>query len=455
MKKQVAMTLLGVSMAGSATAQSSNQQLLDVLRTRGIITATEHAQLSAGTATADAKPEPKPQQKASDPRAPRLSGKIRFDYRYYYNGAGTIDSGIAQDTFDLDKASLSLKGKVTPAAGYKLGADFSKGAAKLKDAYIKFEGAGDSEIHLGQFKHGFGHERQHGSTESPFLERTPLTKLGSSRDRGIAINGTVLDGEDPGPIFYQIGIYNGSGSNSRNNNDDLDVIAKTVIAPSFDTVRPWIGASYWSGKQTGTDEDDEIELQTESVSGNTFFVADIPENRRYGLRRIAVGGGAVIGPFMANAEYLRSQYSFDNSVAIKGGYITLSHMLTGERRQIEGDEVVYPRLDRPFDPQNGHWGRWEIGLRYSWFEVDDRFFIADGLFPGWSALAPTDYSDRGEAWTLGLSWFLSDALRLGMNWVHSVVKNDLPGGTSDIFSVDDGSSTNVEDALIMRLLLRY
>lgn len=132
-----------------------------------------------------------------------------------------------------------------------------------------------------------------------------------------------------------------------------------------------------------------------------------------------------------------------------------SYILTGEERSLSEDKVVYGKVRKSLDVDKKQWGGWEVAARYSWFKVDDRFFQSNGLYSGWTAVSKTAYVNEGDAWDTSVSWRVNDMTRIMANWVHSKARNDLSGGTSNIFAHDGGNSTDTEDALLMRVQVEF
>ncbi|MBI5407403.1 MAG: hypothetical protein HZA18_06890 [Nitrospirae bacterium] len=427
----------------------ANDRLLDILKSKGIITDQQLKEINNESMNeVNASYRNGFKLETGDHRfSLQLGGKIRADFRYFANNS-------AFDTFDLRKAKFSVGGTVFKDYDYKLSVGFDSGTAKLKDAYIRYNFSPDIQLKAGQFKHPFGYERQYSSRYYPFMERATTTSgLTSSRDRGIGLEGNPFNGY----LSYEIGIFNGTGSNSTNNNDDFDYAGRLILHPTrgnkggFDAA---IGTSYAWGQQQGMKSKD-INLKTETRSNNTYFTAEIPTDRGYNRERQSIGATLLYGSSMLNGEYLRTDYDFNKKTNIQGGYIGAGYLLSGEGRFIKDGRVRYEDVRRPVDFEKGQWGCWEMGVRYSWFKVDDRFFQNNGIYSGWTAVDVTKNVNKGNALTTGVSWRFNDMSRIVANWVHSKADNDLIGGTSNIFTLENGNKMDTEDAYLMRFQIEF
>ena len=84
---------------------------------------------------------------------------------------------------------------------------------------------------------------------------------------------------------------------------------------------------------------------------------------------------------------------------------------------------------RPFVPftSRGGLGAWELALRYSHTDLDDR--------AGELGFAATSASVRGgeqNIWTLGVSWYLNSNVRLMLNYLRIDVDRLNPAGPGNL-----------------------
>jgi phosphate-selective porin OprO/OprP len=112
-------------------------------------------------------------------------------------------------------------------------------------------------------------------------------------------------------------------------------------------------------------------------------------------------------------------------------YVSGSYLLTGETKPLGR---VVP--NHPFDPAKNAWGAWEVAARYSAFHSDRDLFDL-GMAAG---------TDRAEAFTIGLNWYLNRLFRVTFNYEHTEFDDDL---------VIDGKTLDDEEALLVQCQLEF
>ncbi|MDH4099774.1 MAG: OprO/OprP family phosphate-selective porin [Nitrospirota bacterium] len=447
--KKIAVLLSFALLLSAAGTSYASDKLLEILKSKGILTDEQFDELQKESKK-EIKTSFKDGFRMESPDKEfllQLGGRIQADFRYY-------NDGNKNDTFDIRRVRLEAGGTLYKYFDYKISVDFADGQAKLKDGYINFKYFPNAQIAIGQIYYPFGNDILCSSKYYEFLEIATISSaLTPEYDRGIAVHGSPLGGL----IYYYAGLFNGSGENGTQNSDDFDYAARVVLNPTVGREGPfqaWIGASYGYGQQNGVNSND-IRLQTESRSGNNYFVAAIPTSRGFERERMGVEATLLYGPAMLKGELLKTNYDFEKKADVEGGYVATSWFLTGEQRSVKNGNTIRQKVKKPFDIDKGHWGAWELAARYSWFEVDDKFFQTNGLYSGWTAVSSTSYANEGDAWTAGINWYPNSMTRLMIDWVHSEASNDLPGGTSNIFTHDGGNVTDVEDALLVRAQIEF
>ncbi|CAN0266860.1 unnamed protein product, partial [Chrysoparadoxa australica] len=89
---------------------------------------------------------------------------------------------------------------------------------------------------------------------------------------------------------------------------------------------------------------------------------------------------AVAGPWSVQGEYAEVGVSRDNglpSLDFSGYYLQMGWVLTGESRRYKGSDGEFKRLQprHAFSPDDGHWGAWELALRFDEHDLSDRDVI--------------------------------------------------------------------------------
>ncbi|MGB8952202.1 MAG: porin [Candidatus Aminicenantales bacterium] len=155
-------------------------------------------------------------------------------------------SGKAQDSFILRRVRVSLSGEVLKNIRYKLQVDTVKSPILL-DANIEFMFKPSLVLRIGQFKVPFSLENLTSSSDLDTINRSITEeKLCPGRDIG-------SQGRDIGAILagkysfleWTLGIFNGSGINRADTNEEKDIAGRIVFHPAGFMA---IGAAFYEGR---------------------------------------------------------------------------------------------------------------------------------------------------------------------------------------------------------------
>ncbi len=145
------------------------------------------------------------------------------------------------DGFDVRRARLDLKGNLSPYWGYRLQFDFAN-TPKLLDAYIEFKLNDYLDLIAGQSKIPLSVENLIPSNKLELIELSQVVEALAARkndvigdqnglDIGVQLKGTIvkINGR---PFFdYNVGIFNGSGINTADKNENKDLAGRLIIHP--------------------------------------------------------------------------------------------------------------------------------------------------------------------------------------------------------------------------------
>jgi phosphate-selective porin len=145
------------------------------------------------------------------------------------------------DGFDIRRARVDLKGSISPYWGYRLQFDLA-GTPKLIDAYAELKVNDYLNITFGQAKIPFSLENLTSSTKLELIDRSQvveaLTARGkdvggnqNGRDIGILLGGALLKWKDRPVVDYRLGVYNGSGINTTDKDEEKDYAARLIFYP--------------------------------------------------------------------------------------------------------------------------------------------------------------------------------------------------------------------------------
>jgi phosphate-selective porin len=236
----------------SQAAESDVDRLLDLLVEKKVVTAEDATLFKADLAIK--KQEEKETQKeflvvAGKPI--KISGYTQLRYRQ--------DKSI-NDTFDIRRARLNIQGDITERFDYRTQIEFGGTAVNLLDAIIGYKVNPYVKLTLGQTFIPFSLENLTSNTKLETINRSQVVEalvargsdvIGNQngRDIGIQAGGSILPKEDYNLVDYAFGIFNGSGINKSDTNEQKDFVGRLVFRPLKALSA---GASYYAGRYTLT-----------------------------------------------------------------------------------------------------------------------------------------------------------------------------------------------------------
>ncbi len=205
---------------------------------------------------------------ANSKRSLSISGSTQTRY--------SVSTSPNKNGFLFNSAILSLKGYLKrdyeegKSISYTLGLGSNTSTYNLQptDAYLQYS-IGQSldidkpylNVNIGQQKKNFGLEATTTEDKQPAINLAQFaSKLGlSARDIGIRFYGDLFPVVDLGynyriPLIeYSLGLYNGSGPNTADTNQDKDIEGRVVINAPAGYYSPYrglaLGGSFYRGKQ--------------------------------------------------------------------------------------------------------------------------------------------------------------------------------------------------------------
>jgi len=153
----------------------------------------------------------------AEQRLHQLTGYMQFRF--------TDDESKSANTFSLRRMRFGMKGTLSPRTSYAIcfRRDDSDKNVDLDDAYLDLSTGKTSRLRAGQAKLPVGYE----VLESPSERLEPETSLAMDRlfpkSRDIGLQWQMQTGAQK-PIF-NLGVVNGSGINTTDDNDDKDLLA--------------------------------------------------------------------------------------------------------------------------------------------------------------------------------------------------------------------------------------
>lgn len=179
------------------------------------------------------------------------SSKFKAFADKHLNLSGYLQAGVQwtenadpSTTFYIRRARVSLSGNfLKEKFDYRLQVDMA-GSPKICDLYIRYKPLNALNVQFGQFKLPFSLENElYGPTKFEFIEYSYLTTYitrnnakydgisATGRDMGLQLYGGFIQKDGFSIINYNVGVFNGSGINNKDNNSSKDVIARLIIKP--------------------------------------------------------------------------------------------------------------------------------------------------------------------------------------------------------------------------------
>ena len=262
----------------------------------------------------------------------KVSGYIQAGYDYLWNEDGTTTS-----TFHLRRARISLQGDIYKGAkgakaSYRLQIDLCK-ELPIMDLWVKYQPINQFGVQFGQFKVPVSIENtDYNATKLEFINYANtvqrLVRMSSSdlqgitssgRDIGAMLYGGFIKKDGFSIINYEVGVFNGSGINTKDKNKSKDIAARLTIQP---LQKLKIAAYYMGGE---TDASSLIEKYPTMVVDNSGVNTKYLGYNRYGggfdfnnkhifARSEYIGGQT--GAMRSEGVYAQVGYKFLNKCSV-------------------------------------------------------------------------------------------------------------------------------------------
>ena len=335
---------------------------------------------------------------------------------------GLDDSNQAVvDTFAFRRLRPYLRGRFSRRFEFYFNPDFAGGTLVIQDAYVDVVFAPAVRVRAGKGKTPFGLERLHSASNLLFFNRALPTALAPNRDLGIQVLGDISGGT----ISYLVGAMNGvtdGGSSDIDTNDSKDVSGRLVARP-FNKLATsplkglGLAISGSTGSATGAAALPSFRTQSLEQPYFSYAGAEADGTRtRYSPQAFyyykAFGG---FGEYVHTQTPVRKGLVREE-ISHDAWQLAASYVLTGETATDAGIGVR-PRAN--FDFGNGNFGAFQIAARYHTLKVDERAFTLGLATPG--------SSEKADAWTVGLNWYLTGNFRYTFNYERTVFDGDPDG----------------------------
>jgi len=277
-----------------------------------------------------------------------------------------FDNGsLETNEFRVRRGRLLAAGNLLKLLEFKLHVDFTS-SNPLLDYYLDFKPFSAFCLRVGQYKTPLARQFLVSATKKQFVDDTIATgafKL--DRDIGLMVHGSVGKGR----FEYQMGVFNGSGKNSRQDNTDFQYVTRLAVHPlgpspatesdisSTSPPRFSVGVAFGYNK---------LELDWDSDETTPLVATD----------RFTVAGEAAFyfhGLFSAWELFLRLDNSGEaggvggENRSSMGGYFQTGYLVVPRHVEI-GIRGALVREDTSFSDRD----QWEAGGVLNWFVLGHR-----------------------------------------------------------------------------------
>jgi phosphate-selective porin OprO and OprP len=232
--KKLILPILALVYIETGYTQTTND-VLELLIRNGTIEQTQADSIRADAAIKQQEVDAKKKSFiVSAGKALQISAYTQVRYQFFQE-EGKMNG------FDIRRAYVDLKGSISPYFSYRLQTDFAT-SPKIVDALVELKLADYLNLTIGQQVIPFSLNNITSNTKLELADRVQSVEALASRksdilsdnngrDIGIAASGSLMKVNDLNLIDYRIGIFNGSGINKADLNEDKDVIGRLVFHP--------------------------------------------------------------------------------------------------------------------------------------------------------------------------------------------------------------------------------
>ena len=258
---------------------------------------------------------------------------------------GGFQSTDDSSTFYLKRARVSLTGNAKQEKiDYRLQVDMA-GSPKICDLYVRYKPSSKLGMQLGQFKIPFAIENDiYGPTTVELIDYSYITMLlarnqnrydglaVTGRDIGFQLYGALVEAKGYNVLSYNVGVFNGAGINTQDNNDAKDYVARLIYKPSKELS--------FSGSVMSTETDTE----TSTVSSDRWAVGAIYDTNDFILR--SEYAGAEFDTFDVDSFYVLGGYKIKKDWMLVARYEVLNQIY--ETHTWQADRVTVGAVFKPY-----------------------------------------------------------------------------------------------------------
>ena len=251
----------------------------------------------------------------------------------------------ANDRFRLRRSEIKFGGKIAEGQPIEYTvmvdpAQLTEDASRkspLQDAFLSLGYIPHHTIDIGQYKLGLGEEGTRSSAKIDTIERAYISRtFGDQRDIGIRLSGKWPY------VDYNVGIFNGSGMNQADANDQKDIAGRMVFKPFKDSEK-------LKGFEMG------ISGYHRPAHGNTFAKKRLGLESRYEYKKFSIKG-----EYMSGQGTASSSVTTENRTLANGWYGQLGYYFIPKLQGV----LKYEQYDPNEEAANDKIQETTAGLNY-------------------------------------------------------------------------------------------
>jgi phosphate-selective porin OprO/OprP len=362
-----------------------------------------------------------------------LRGLVQFDAGYFLQGRNPATVDLNSGT-NFRRAQLGFQGTVFRDWSYNFIYDFGGSGVEKNGyiyyAYLQYDGLGPFHARIGAIAPFAGIEDATGSADLLFLERPSVTDI--ARNIGGSPGREGLDLFVQGDTYLLSVAYTGK---------------KTGDAATFDAQQSVVTRASW----LAISEPDvkwlldanlthvfKVADTVANTNANSFSFSSGPELSVDATRTVNTGNidaskvtqfgfetAATHAGFYGQGGWFHFDVARRTAVPnpdFSGWYALLTYSLTGEEHLYDPTTASFRGL-RPAKPLGspGGYGAWELKARYSSVDLD--------FNPLTSVGAGGIVGGKQDVWTLGINWYVNNAIRFSLDYDNIQVNHVNAPGT--------------------------
>lgn len=358
------------------------------------------------------------------------------------------DNKIYTNNLTARRVQTYFDGVLYKKFAFRVHTDFAGASFVLLDSYLDWNFLPELSLRVGKFKVPTNLERLQSSSRGQFIEQGYASALLPNRDLGIQLSGLISGGL----LEYQVGVFNGvqdAGSGIDDASDDKDAWARVFLSPFANSSLYLLqGLGLGISASQGWQENGTLPSYRSPNRAVTLFayrpaVAAVPavgttpaqpavaavvskgEVKRLNPQASYYNGGlSLAGEWVSTTQKVEKAGFASKELTHTAWQASAAYVITGEAQTYKGLKVKNAIQDSGL-------GAIEVLGRIGAIEFDkdsfDRNIWADS----------TVSAKSGFSWTVGVNWYLNNAVRLQLNYEQ----NTFDGGRKGTVPTGVGTAT--------------